>query len=71
MRGTPHRFSSGFLGGEGGIEWRAGSEHGAGDIEVPVGDGAEGSAMRMAALRSSAYFARLLGSCCTATRAQW
>lgn len=44
--GTPHRFSSGFFGGEGDVEERAVPEHGAGDVEVPVGDGAEGSMAR-------------------------
>jgi hypothetical protein len=53
-------FFKRLFGLRGRVEQRAGSEYGAGDIEISVGDGAEGSAMRMAALAQ-------LGASCAAS----
>ena len=46
---TSHRLSSAFLALEAGVEQRAVFEHGAGDVEETVADGAESAGMAAAA----------------------
>jgi hypothetical protein len=55
-RGTPHRLSRGFLAWLGGVEGRAGFEHGAGDVEEAVSDRSQGSAMAMTAAAELGVF---------------
>lgn len=54
--GTPHHLARGIFALQGRIEQRATLEHGAGDAEQPVSDGAECAAMAVATLAQSAVF---------------